>query len=184
MHTIIAAKKSSFDEVVAHLAKELGGLRTGRASPALVEDIKANAYDSYMEIKSIASIAIPDAKTITIQPWDKGLLQAIEKAIRDSGLGIAPAVDGELVRISLPLMSEENRKQLVKLVKEKIEEAKISMRRVREETKESVLKMEKDKKVGEDEKFKMLDELEKMTKEFTGKVDEIGAKKETEIMTV
>ncbi len=184
MHPFVTQTKPQLDAVIDHLLKELGGLRTGRATPALVEDLKVNAYDSFMELKGVASIAVPDSKTLVIQPWDKSLVQAIEKAIRDSGIGVSPTVDGDVVRISLPMMTEENRKQLVKVVKEKLEEGRVALRRVREEARAEALKMEKDKKVGEDEKFKMLDELDKMTKEYTQKVEDIGTKKEQEIMTV
>lgn len=165
---------------IDHLHEELGSLRTGRASPALVENVTIMAYGAPMELKGVASITVSDAKTIVIEPWDKSLLQAIEKGIRDADIGINPAVDGQLVRISLPQMTEENRKKLVKIMKEKIEEAKIALRGVREHGREALKKME----IGEDEKFKALDEMDKTTKDFTVLVDEIGVKKEEEIMTV
>ena len=184
MHPILAQKKSLFDSHLDHLLKELSAIRTGRASPALVEQVKVTAYDSVMELNTLASIAVQDARTLIIQPWDKGVTQAIEKAIRDSGLGLNPAVDGGAIRITLPQMTEENRKQLVKTMKEKIEDAKVALRRSREEVRESVIAMEKEKGMSEDEKFKLLDELDKLVKELTQKIDEVAEKKEMEIIKV
>jgi ribosome recycling factor len=184
MHPFVSAKKADFDATVDQFRQELASLRTGRANPALVDGITVIAYDAPMELKSVASINVQDAKTLVIEPWDKSLLQAIEKAIRDAGLGINPAVDGSIVRISLPPMTEENRKNLVKNMKEKLEETRVRLRGVREEARNQILDKEKDKAFGEDEKFKVLDELDRMTKEYVTKVEEIGEKKEAEIMTV
>src|SRR3989338_6398288 len=172
MHPHLTQKKPLFESHLDHLLKELSALRTGRASPALVEQVKVTAYDSVMELNALASIGVQDARTLLIQPWDKGVLQAIEKAIRDAGIGLNPAVDGGAIRITLPQMTEENRKQLVKTMKEKIEDAKVALRRSREEVRESVIAMEKEKGMSEDEKFKLLDELDKLVKELTQKIDE------------
>jgi len=184
MHPFVTQKKANFDATMDHLRGELSSLRTGRANPALVDGITVIAYDAPMELKSVASINVQDAKTIVIEPWDKSLLQSIEKAIREAELGVNPAVDGSIVRLSLPPMTEENRKQLVKHMKEKLEDTRVKLRGVREEAREEVMKMEKAKDIGEDEKFKVLDELDRITKEYTAKVEEIGEKKEEEIMTV
>lgn len=184
MHIFLSANKSQFDAVLDHLHKELGTLRTGRATPQLVEDVRVNVYDSVMELKGLASIAIQDAKTILIEPWDKGLIQAIEKAIRDSGTGLSPATDGGVIRILLPQMTEENRLKLVKLMKEKTEDSRIALRGVREGVRDEILEKEKNKDMSEDEKFKLLDELEKLTKEFNEQISAMAEKKEDEIMTV
>ncbi|MBU0645941.1 ribosome recycling factor [Patescibacteria group bacterium] len=184
MHPFIQEKLSNFEAVLEHLNKGLGALRTGRATPTLVEDVVVNAYNSNMDLKSVASIRTQDAKTLVIEPWDKGLIQAIEKAIRDADLGFSPTVDGSLVRINLPPMTEENRKQLVKIMRERAEEARVGLRGVREVAREEIMKMEKAKEVSEDEKYKMLDELDKTTKDFTSRADETADKKEAEIMTV
>ncbi len=180
MHPFVQEKKSEFQAAIDHLQTELASLRTGRATPQLVENIRVEAYGSAMELKSMASINVQDAKTIVIEPWDKSLLQAIEKAIRDADIGISPAVDGQIVRINLPQMTEETRKKLVKIMREKCEEARIALRGVREDARDAVKKQE----IGEDEKFKMLDELDQATKDYTSLVEEIGEKKEEEIMTV
>lgn len=180
MHPFVQDKKTEFQAAIDHLQSELASLRTGRATPQLVENIRVEAYGSAMELKSMASINVQDAKTIVIEPWDKSLLQAIEKAIRDADIGISPAVDGQIVRINLPQMTEETRKKLVKVMKEKCEEARIALRGVREDARDEVKKQE----IGEDEKFKMLDEIDKATKEYTDLVDSVADKKEEEIMTV
>jgi ribosome recycling factor len=184
MHPLLSQKKPLFESVTVHLQKELGGLRTGRATPALVEDIAVSAYDATMEIKGLASIQVQDAKTLVIDPWDKSLLKNIEKGIRDAGIGLSPVVDGTVIRLIMPTMTEENRKAMVKKMKEYLEDARIALRQVREETRDTAAKMEKEKQISEDEKFKLLDEADKMTKEFTDMIDVIGAKKEEEIMTV
>lgn len=184
MHAVLNQKKPAFDAAIDHLHKELASLRTGRATPVLVEDIPVSAYDATMEIKGLASIQSQDAKTLIIDPWDKGLLKNIEKAIRDAGIGLSPVVDGELIRIVMPPMTEENRKSMVKKMKEFLEEARIRIRQVREDGREQVNKMEKEKEISEDEKFKLFDELDKMTKEYNEQIDEIGKNKEQEIMTV
>jgi len=184
MHAILNQKKPAFESAIDHLHKELGSLRTGRATPTLVEDIPVSAYDATMEIKGLASIQVQDAKTLVIDPWDKGLLKNIEKGIRDAGVGISPVVDGTMIRIMMPPMTEDNRKSMVKKMKEYLEEARIRIRQVREDAREQVGKMEKEKELSEDEKFKLFDEIDKMTKDYNDQIDEIGKKKEEEIMTV
>ena len=184
MHALLTEKKSQFEAAIENLHKELSVLRTGRATPALVEDIPVAAYDSTMEIKGLASISTLDAKTLVITPWDKSMLQAMEKGIRDADIGLSPVVDGDTIRIVMPPMTEENRKQMVKVVKEKLEDARVRIKGVRENIKETVIKKEKEKELSEDEKFKLLDELDKLTKEYSNHVGEIGSKKEQEIMTV
>lgn len=184
MHAYLSQNKHAYDATIEHLTKELATLRTGRATPTLVEDVRVHAYDSVMELKGLASIGVQDAKTLIIDPWDKSLIPAIEKGIRDSGSGFSPATDGGIIRLLMPQMTEENRKAIVKIMKEKLEEARIAIRGVREQLREDILEKEKNKEMGEDEKFKLLDELEKMTKEFNEIISEMGEKKENEIMTV
>lgn len=184
MHTILAQKKPDFEAAIEHLQKELGSLRTGRATPALVEDIPVSAYDATMEVRGLASIQTQDAKTLVIDPWDKGLIKNIEKGIREAGVGLSPVVDGTIIRIVMPPMTEDNRKAMVKKMKEFLEDARIRVRQVREDAREQANRMEKDKEISEDEKFKLLDEIDKMTKEFSAHIDEIGTNKEEEIMTV
>lgn len=184
MHALLNEKKPAFETVIDHLHKELAGLRTGRATPALVEDIAVSAYDALMEIKGLASIQTQDARTLVIDPWDKSLLKNIEKGIRDAGVGLSPVVDGTVIRIVMPSMTEENRRAMVKKMKEHLEDARIALRQVREDARDAATKMEKEKHISEDEKYKLLDEIDKMTKEFQARIEEMGKQKETEIMTL
>jgi len=184
MHIKLLEQKPFFETVIEHLHKELNQMRTGRATPALVEGIQVEAYGSIMEIKGVGSISVLDAKTLVIEPWDKNLLKAIEKAIHESPLGINPVVDSKVVRLSMPVMTEENRKALVKIMKEKTEEAKVAARGVREKARNEIMEGEKNGEFSEDEKFKLLEELDKLTKEYTDKVEDLGKRKEEEIMTV
>lgn len=184
MHTFLTSKKLDFQSTIDHLQKGLSSLRTGRATPALVEDLVVSAYGSNMEIKGLASISVPDARTLVIDPWDKSLTQNIEKGIRDVGIGLNPAVDGQVIRIVIPQMTEETRKQVVKIMKDKLEDARIRLRGVREEVREEIIKKEKEKEFSEDEKFKLFDELDKLTKEFNELVAQIGERKEQEIMEI
>jgi ribosome recycling factor len=184
MHQKLLSHKPSFETVIEHLRLEFSQMRTGRATPALVESLPVEAYGSTMEMKGVGSISVLDAKTLVIEPWDKNLLKAIEKAIQASPVGINPVVDSKVVRLSMPVMTEENRKALVKAMKEKIEEAKVAARSVREKARGEIIEMEKGGELSEDEKFKLLEELDKLTKEYTDKVDDLGRQKEDEIMTV
>ncbi len=184
MHPIISDAKQQGEAAIQHLRGELAGLRTGRASPALVENLTIDAYGAPTQIKAVASITVPDAKTLGIEPWDKNLLKAIEKGIQEANLGINPVVDGKLVRLMMPQMTEETRKNLVKVMKEKLEEGRVAVRGVREKARDAVTKMEREKEISEDEKYRLFEELDRVTKEAGGRVDEIGEQKEQEIMRV
>jgi ribosome recycling factor len=176
--------KEQFNKVIDFLKKELGGIKTGRASAALVENVEVEAYGSKMPLKGTASIAIPDAKTIYIEPWDKTLAKAIEKAISESGVGLNPVSDGKGLRIVLPQLTEERRKDLIKVMKEKLEEAKMGIRRVRDEVKSKIVAEEKDGKISEDEKYRLQEELDKVSADFNEQIKKIGEEKEKEIMTI
>ena len=182
--TYIASKKPEFDAVIDHLRQELSALRTGRANAAILDNVKVEAYGSMMELKGVGSIGVPDAKTIVIDPWDKSLLHAIQQAIQKSDVGINPVNDGKIIRLTMPQMTEESRKQLVKVMKEKVEDAKVAMRQVREKVREEILKQEKERMIAEDERFKLQDDLDKFVKEMNEQVDAVAERKEEEIMTV
>ncbi len=176
--------KGDFDSAVSFFKEDISGLRTGRASAAIVEDIMVEAYDTHQTLKSLASINIPDAKTVNIEPWDKSILSAIEKAVRDSGLGINPVNTGSQVRIFLPELTSERRQELIKILHQKEETARIALRKVREEIKEMIKTSEDDKEIREDEKYRLEEDLDKTVKEYNDKVKEITAKKEAEINTI
>ncbi len=176
--------KEEFGKSIEYLKTDISSLRTGRATPALVEDIPIEAYGTKQPLKHVAAISVADAKTLNIVPWDKSVMKAVEDGIRASQLGINPVNDGKLIRLSLPDLTTERRQELIKVLHQKLENSKISIRKVREDIKNFIEKGEKDKELGEDEKFKQLDELEKVVKEFQEKIKVIGEEKEKEIITV
>lgn len=176
--------KGDFEKAVEFLKNDISGLRTGRASSAIVEDVMVEAYGTKQTLKSVASINIPDSKTVNIDPWDKGLLAAVEKGIRDSGLGLNPVNTGSQIRLFLPELTTERRQELIKVLHQKLEAARISIRKNREDVKEMIKATEDGGEIGEDEKYRLQEELEKMVGEFNEKVKEIGEKKEAEINAI
>lgn len=182
--SILIESKEQFEKTISFLRNDISSLRTGRATPALVEDITVEAYGSRQPLKTLASISVSDAKTLNIDPWDKGLVQNVEKAIRNSDLGINPVNDGKLIRLPLPDLTAERRQELVKVLYQKLEQAKISVRKIREEIRTNVDKQEKEKEISEDEKFKIFEELEKQVKEINEKIKTIGEEKEKEVTTI
>lgn len=179
--SIVSESKPEFDKVIDHLQHEAGTLRTGRASPALVEDLQVEAYGTTQPVKALGSMSTPDARTLVIEPWDSSVVKAIESAIIASGIGVSPVVDGKIIRLIMPMMTEENRQKMVKVLNEKLEDAKVQIRKVREEAKKSI---EKQTGVGEDAIRSELESLDKTVKEYVAKIEELGDKKEKEIMTV
>jgi len=176
--------KGEFDKVVDFFKEDILGLRTGRASTVMVEGVMVEAYGSRQPLKAVASITVADAKTLNIEPWDKSLMSAVEKGIRDSGLGINPVNDGKMIRLPLPELTTERRQELTKVLHQKLEQAKVSTRKVREELRTKIGAEEKAKTISEDDKFRLQEELDKMVKEFTDKIVLIGEQKEKEINTV
>ena len=162
----------------------MSGLRTGRASTALVENIMVDSYGTKTPLKNVASITVPEPRSISIQPWDKGILSAVEKAVAASSLGIQPVNDGNNIRVNLPTLTEERRKELTKKVKQQAESARVRLRNVREEIWREVGKLEKDGKVTEDQKFDAQKELKEIVEKYNEQIKEISEAKEKEIMTV
>jgi len=182
MHAVIEDGKKRMDGALTSLAKEFSRLRTGRASVTLIEPIMADYYGTPTPISQIASLSVPDARTITIQPWDKQAFGAVEKAILKSDLGLNPVNDGKMIRISMPPLTEERRKDLVKVAKKFTEEGKVAVRNVRRDLNELLKKLQKDKDITEDEQHRLTDEVQKLTDETIKKCDEIFATKEKEIL--
>ncbi len=180
----ISEFKKDFSEAITFLKNDITQLRTGRASTAMVEDIAVEAYGTRQPLKATATIMVADPKTLTIEPWDKGLLAAVEKGIRDSGLGINPVNDGRLIRLALPELTTERRQELVKVLHQKLEQARISIRKIREDVRALIAAEEDDKSISEDEKFRLQEELEKTVKEYNEEIKKIGEGKEKEITTV
>ncbi len=159
-------------------------LRTGRASTSLVEDIKVDYYGTPTPISQLASVSVPDSRTITIQPWDKGGFAAVEKAIMKSDLGLTPVNDGKIIRIGIPPLTEERRKDLVKVSRKYNEDAKIAVRNVRRDANDQLKKLEKDKTISEDDLKKANDEVQKLTDKYVAEADKRCQAKEKEIMDI
>jgi len=175
---------SKMDKAVQSFQKELNRLRTGRASPALLDGIRAEYYGTPTPLQQIASITIPESRLIVIQPWDKTMLEPIEKAIQKANLGISPANDGNVIRISIPPLTEERRKEMVKVVKKMGEECKIALRNIRREANEALKKQEKDKAISEDDYHRSIEEVQKLTDEHIKRVDAIVEEKQKELLTI
>ena len=179
------------DEIIRRMAgavqtlkSELNGLRTGRASAALLDPVKVEAYGNTVPINQVGTVSTPEARMITVQVWDKGLAKAVDKAIRDSGLGLNPQMDGQLLRIPLPELNEERRKELSKLGSKYAEAARIAVRNVRRDGMDLLKRLEKDHKIGEDEHHTKGDELQKLTDQHIKDIDAALHAKEQEIMQV
>jgi ribosome recycling factor len=166
------------------LKKDFASIRTGRASLALLDGLTVSYYDTPSPLQQLASLSIPESRQIAIHPWDQKVIPDIEKAILKSDLGLTPMNDGKMIRINIPPLTEERRKQLVKTVRKKAEEAKVSIRNIRRDVNEELKKLEKEKHISEDIVKKSQDEIQKMTDSFISKVDEVLTNKEKEIMEV
>jgi ribosome recycling factor len=166
------------------LTQELGGIRTGKASPVLLDSLRVNYYGSMVPVKQIANVAVPDPRMITIQPWDRALIQEIEKAIRASELGLNPQNDGGLIRLPIPPLTEERRKDLVKVIKRIGEDSKVAIRNVRRDANDRLKKLEKEHDLSEDDTRHKHDAIQKLTDSFVHKVDEAVAAKEKDILEI
>lgn len=179
---IINKIRPELDKVIQFLEGELGKIRTGRASPSLVENTVVECFGQRFPLKQLAAISAPEPKQILIQPWDKSYIEGIVKALENSTIGAAPIVDKDSVRISLPPLSEEFRKDLLRLLSQKLEQAKITIRHWREEAWEEIQEGFKTGKIREDDKFRGKEELQKLVDEYNEKIEKIGEKKKREIM--
>ncbi len=167
-----------------HFRKELSRLRTGRANLGIFEDIKVDYYGVMTPVNQTARVGIPDPSLITVAPYDASVLEAIDKAIRSADLGFNPINDGKMLKIPVPPLDEERRREIVKKVKKMLEDEKTALRNLRREAKDFIEELEKEKEIGEDDKFKGLEELQKLTDEFTKKIEDVSAAKEKEIMQI
>jgi len=174
--------RDKMEKALEGLKKELSRVRTGRATPAILDGIRVAYYGSPVPLNQVASVAVPDSRQITIQPWDLKAIGDIEKAILKSELGLTPINDGKIIRINIPSLTEERRRDLVKVTKKMAEEARVVSRNIRREANEALKSMKKDKAISEDDLFKAQDEVQKITKETIERVDKIVEEKEKEIM--
>lgn len=172
------------DGAVEVLRKEFAGLRTGRASASLIEPITVQAYGSDMPLNQVGTISVPEARMLSVQVWDKGLVKAVDKAVRNSGLGLNPSVDGTLVRIPVPELSEERRAELAKVAGRYAEQARVAVRNVRRDGMEQLKKAEKDGDLSQDEQHRNADQLQQLTDQEIKRINDMLAAKEAEIMTV
>ena len=163
---------------------DLTKIRTGRAHPGILDQVHVDYYGSMVPISQVANVTLLDARTISVQPWEKGMGAKIEKAIRESDLGLNPAAQGDLLRVPMPALTEERRRDLTKVVRNAGEEARIAVRNLRRDANEHAKRLLKDKEIGEDEERRSLDEVQKLTDRMIGEVDRIVAAKEAEIMAV
>ncbi|OHA47141.1 MAG: ribosome recycling factor [Candidatus Terrybacteria bacterium RIFCSPLOWO2_01_FULL_44_24] len=184
MQNLVKNLESHLALIEQKFSNDLHALRTDRANPALVEEIVVDAYQSRMKIKELASVTIPEARVIVIQPWDKSIISAVNKALEVSDLGTSPVIQGEIIRIVLPSMNEERRKELTKLVGKKIEEAKISIRQAREGAIKVLDEQQKENIISEDEKFKTRDVIQKKVDACQQRLISLGQEKENEILTI
>jgi len=178
--------KALMQKAIDHFKVEIAAIRTGRAVPALVENIVCNAYGgtTRLTVKELGTITTSDAQTLIIQPWDSSVTGEIRQGILAANVGLTPVIDNNLIRISVPSLTTERRQEYVKLLHQKMEEARISLRNIRQEKMKLIKSIFEDKKISEDEKFKSEEDLQKITDQFVGTIEELGEKKETEIMSV
>jgi len=181
---IINKLKPSFDKTVEYLRSGLSNLQVGRATPSLIEDLEVECYNQRMPLKQLAAIQTPEPRSILIKPWDKDIIRDIAKAISQSKLGLSPIIEEEFIRLKVPPLSEERRRELTKILQERLEECRISVRRQREEVWREIQNLEQAGKISEDDKFRAKDELQKVIDEYNKKIEEMGKKKEEEIMKV
>lgn len=181
VHQKLAEK---MDQALDHLKRDLSGLRTGRASVALLDGVRVDYYGTMTPLRQVANISTPEARLITIQPWEPNLIKEIEKAIANSGLGVTPSNDGKMIRVPLPPLTEERRKELTKICKKHGEDTKVQLRGFRRDANEELKKLQKDAKLTEDELRKAEQDTQKLTDSHVQKIDEIIKKKEQEILEV
>lgn len=180
--SIFQNMKDEMEKTIASMEKSLGRVRTGRASISLLDGIKVDYYGTPTPINQVATLSIPESRLIVISPWDASVIGAIEKAIQKSDLGLMPANDGKIIRLAIPQLTEERRKELVKVVKKMAEEGKIKLRNVRRDSNEELKSLKKNNKMTEDELFSAQEEVQKLTDQNIEKIDKITAVKEKEIM--
>jgi ribosome recycling factor len=180
----LAQAKTRMEKAVEDFRKELGSVRTGRANTALLDHVRVDYHGTPMPINQLGTLNVPDASTIVISPWDPGAVSLIDKAIRTTDLGLNPTNDGKVVRVPIPALTEDRRKDMVKHIHKVLENHRTAIRNIRRDSKEGVEKLEKEKKISEDERKRSLDELEKLTHSETKKIEDLSAAKEKEVLEI
>jgi ribosome recycling factor len=180
----IADAEERMGKGVEALRRDLSTVRTGRANPGLVEHLRVDYYGTPTPLQQLATVSVPEARLLTIQPWDKGSLESIEKAIQKSDLGLTPNNDGSIIRLVIPQLTEDRRKELVRLVHKKVEEGRVSIRNVRRDAHEMLRDLLREKEISEDEEHRAQEQLQKVTDRFIAQADEVGKEKEKELLEV
>lgn len=181
---VFTSHEDRMKKSVDSLKREYSALRAGRATPALLDRVMIEYYGTPTPVNQVANVSVPEPRMITIQPWDKGMLKDIEKAIMKSDLGLNPNSDGSVIRLNLPQLTQERRTELAKTIHKKAEEAKVAVRNIRRDANDAIKKLEKDKLITEDEQKKAQDEMQKMIDKYVKEIDNVMAAKEKEIMEV
>ena len=176
--------KVSFDKVLENLLRDMSGIRTGRANTTLVEEVMVEVYGGMQPIKNLASLSIPESSSIAIQPWDKSIMKDMENALNKANLGLGIVNTGEKIIAKVPLLTEETRKEMVKLLGHKVEDARIAIRKVRDTVKDEIVNDEKEKLMSEDDKFQYLDELDEHVSDLNKKMEDLRGDKEKDIMKI
>lgn len=185
--TVADTKKSAEQKMqksIEAFRSDLAKIRTGRAHTGLLDHVQVDYYGSPVPISQVANVGLGDARTITVQPWEKKMVQAVEKAIRDADLGLNPATMGDVIRVPMPALTEERRKELIKVVKSEAEGAKVAVRNLRRDANEQFKKLVKDKTISEDDERRGVDDVQKLTDKYVAEIDRLVGEKEKEIMTV
>jgi ribosome recycling factor len=176
--------QAHMEKALDALRREFSGVRTGKASPTLLDTVRVDAYGSKMSLNQVATVSVPEPRLIVVQPWDKGLMSAVEKAIRSAELGLNPASDGNVLRVPIPALNEERRKEMVKLLHKLAEEGRVAIRHARHEANKEIKRREQAHEMGEDDARRNIDDIQKLTDEYIKKVDQLLAAKEEEVMEV
>ena len=182
--TIMTDVEGRMQRAIDHLEEELNNVRAGKASPNVLNGVMVDYYGSMTPVSGVASVTVPDAKTILIQPWDKKMIKPIEKAIIDSNIGLTPSNNGEQILLSIPPLTEERRKEICKQIKKQGEEAKVAIRAIRRDANEKFKALKKSSEISEDDQKDLEEATQKMTDKFCKRIDEIAAKKEKEILEI
>ena len=183
-HGVMNDAKVHMQKAVDATRREFGGVRTGRATPALLERITVDYYGVQTPVNQVASVTAPDSRLLVVQPWDKNLVKEVERAILKSELGLVPSSDGTVIRLPIPSLTEERRRDLVKVVRKHAEEGRVAIRNIRRDHKDKLEQLEKDKKISEDDGRRAVDDLQKLTDRFIKEIDTLLSAKEAEIMEV
>jgi len=176
--------KRRMDGAINALKGEFASLRTGRASTSLLEHVQVNAYGSKMPINQVGTVSVPEPRLLSVQVWDQSLVQAVEKAIRESSLGLNPQTEGNVIRVPIPELSQERRKELTRVAHQYAEQARVAVRNVRRDGMDMLKKLEKEHKISEDEHHSLADEVQELTNKYIKEIDDLLAKKDEEIMQV